>query len=269
MRGCAINAGASVAPFPLDPDAGWRPDLAALEAAVTPRTRLIAVTNPNNPAGTILTPAEMDAVVAAAAKVGAWILADEVYRGTERLRCWISLHSLVACGLLLHLASQAACMQHALMMRPTGLLACSMLCDVCLMFLSSGPAQRRRDTQLLGALRPRGVRWQPVQGVRPARAAHRLARRAARAAGAGVWGRHTCVLYACGVSGVLLHVGISRLDGKMMVQLSKGPALVRPDLPTEAHCMQAWRRHEYATISASILSMHLAEVALQPACISR
>lgn len=42
-----------------------------------------AVTNPNNPVGTILTEAETDAIVAAAAKVGAWILADEVYRGTE------------------------------------------------------------------------------------------------------------------------------------------------------------------------------------------
>lgn len=37
-----------------------------------------AVTNPNNPVGTILTEAEMDAIVAAAAAVGAWILADEV-----------------------------------------------------------------------------------------------------------------------------------------------------------------------------------------------
>lgn len=36
------------------------------------------MTNPNNPVGTILTEAEMDAIVAAAAGVGAWILADEV-----------------------------------------------------------------------------------------------------------------------------------------------------------------------------------------------
>ncbi|EIE25705.1 PLP-dependent transferase [Coccomyxa subellipsoidea C-169] len=83
VRGCAVNMGASVSAFPLDPARGWRPDLDALAAAVTPATRLIAVTNPNNPVGTILTEPEMDAIVAAAAKVGAWILADEVYRGTE------------------------------------------------------------------------------------------------------------------------------------------------------------------------------------------
>jgi aspartate/methionine/tyrosine aminotransferase len=85
IRGIAENAGADVRAFALDPERGWRPDLGALEAAVTDRTRLIAVTNPNNPVGTILTDGEMDAVVAAARRSGAWLLADEVYRGTERL----------------------------------------------------------------------------------------------------------------------------------------------------------------------------------------
>jgi aspartate/methionine/tyrosine aminotransferase len=85
VRGCALNAGASVDAFPLHGARGWRCDLDALARAVTPRTRLIALANPNNPVGTILTEAEMDAVVAAAERVGAWILADEVYRGCERL----------------------------------------------------------------------------------------------------------------------------------------------------------------------------------------
>ena len=85
IRGIAQNAGAAVRTFPLDPDRGWRPDLDALDRAVTDRTKLVAVTNPNNPVGTILTDGEMDAVVAAARRSGAWLLADEVYRGTERL----------------------------------------------------------------------------------------------------------------------------------------------------------------------------------------
>jgi aspartate/methionine/tyrosine aminotransferase len=85
VRGCALNAGARVDAFPLDPDRAWRPDLAALNQVVSPGTRLIAVTNPNNPVGTILTEPEMEAIVAAAERSGAWILADEVYRGTERL----------------------------------------------------------------------------------------------------------------------------------------------------------------------------------------
>lgn len=42
VRGCAVNMGASDSAFPLDPARGWRPDLDALAAAVTPATRLIA-----------------------------------------------------------------------------------------------------------------------------------------------------------------------------------------------------------------------------------
>lgn len=82
--GVAKNRGVTVKPFNLMEDRGWAPDLDELRAVVGPRTRLIAVCNPNNPTGRIMTEAEMDAVVAVAAKVGAWILADEVYAGAER-----------------------------------------------------------------------------------------------------------------------------------------------------------------------------------------
>jgi aspartate/methionine/tyrosine aminotransferase len=68
------------------PDATWSLDIDDLNAQVGSRTRIIALCNPNNPTGYIMTDAEMDAIVAAADKVGAWILADEVYRGAERLR---------------------------------------------------------------------------------------------------------------------------------------------------------------------------------------
>jgi aspartate/methionine/tyrosine aminotransferase len=61
----------------------WALDLDSLRKAVTNRTRLILVTNPNNPTGTILTQQEMDEVVRVARRAGAWIVADEVYRGAE------------------------------------------------------------------------------------------------------------------------------------------------------------------------------------------
>lgn len=64
---------------------GWAPDLDELQEKVTKNTKLIAVCNPNNPTGYILTENEMDAIVNAAERVGAWILADEVYNGAERL----------------------------------------------------------------------------------------------------------------------------------------------------------------------------------------
>ncbi len=82
--GAAQNFGARVKTFPLREDRGWAPDLDALNEVVTEATRLIAVCNPNNPTGYILSEAEMDAVVAAAERVGAWILADEVYSGAEQ-----------------------------------------------------------------------------------------------------------------------------------------------------------------------------------------
>jgi len=84
VRGCALNAGAEVDTLQLDPEHSWRPDLAALKHAVRPDTKIVAVINPSNPVGTILTDAEMDVIIAVADSVGAWILADEVYRGTER-----------------------------------------------------------------------------------------------------------------------------------------------------------------------------------------
>ena len=84
--GLAANAGNPVRTFRLIPESGWALDIDELNAGVNDNTRIIAVVNPNNPTGYIMAEAEMDAVVAAADRVGAWILADEVYRGAERLR---------------------------------------------------------------------------------------------------------------------------------------------------------------------------------------
>ncbi len=61
----------------------WLLDVASLERAVTKRTKVIMVTNPNNPTGAVLTQEEMGEIIRAARKVGAWIVSDEVYRGAE------------------------------------------------------------------------------------------------------------------------------------------------------------------------------------------
>ncbi|MEJ3652055.1 histidinol-phosphate transaminase [Actinomycetes bacterium KLBMP 9759] len=50
-------AGATVRTVPLTED--FRHDLDAMAAAVTPRTRLVMVCSPNNPTGTVVTPAEL------------------------------------------------------------------------------------------------------------------------------------------------------------------------------------------------------------------
>jgi aspartate/methionine/tyrosine aminotransferase len=45
----------------LKEELAWGLDLAELEGAVSDQTKLIAVVNPNNPTGHIMTPREMDA----------------------------------------------------------------------------------------------------------------------------------------------------------------------------------------------------------------
>ena len=61
----------------------WSLDVDELNAAVGKRTKVVMVCNPNNPTGAVLSEDEMDAVVLAADRVGAWIVADEIYRGAE------------------------------------------------------------------------------------------------------------------------------------------------------------------------------------------
>jgi aspartate/methionine/tyrosine aminotransferase len=86
LWGLVRGFGAEVKPFHLVENGRWTPDLRELERAVSKRTRLIAVCNPNNPTGAILADEEMDRIVDAARSAGAWLLADEVYRGAELSR---------------------------------------------------------------------------------------------------------------------------------------------------------------------------------------
>ncbi len=81
--GMAANMGVKVKHLSLIEAEGWRLDLDQLAQSVTNKTRVISIVNPNNPTGSILNGEEIDALVRAADRVGAWILADEVYAGTE------------------------------------------------------------------------------------------------------------------------------------------------------------------------------------------
>lgn len=83
IGGVASAFGATINPLWLREKLQWGIDLDELPRLVTPKTRIVAACNPNNPTGAILKKAERAAIVAAAAKVGAWIVADEVYRGAE------------------------------------------------------------------------------------------------------------------------------------------------------------------------------------------
>jgi len=82
--GLAQNFGARVRGFALQPEAGWEPAAEEVRSAIAPGTKLVVVTNPHNPTGHVLSDAMRRLIVARAAEVGAWLLADEVYQGAER-----------------------------------------------------------------------------------------------------------------------------------------------------------------------------------------
>ncbi len=75
--------GAELVAVPRRADQGWRLDLEALATAARPGTKLIFLTNPNNPTGQLLSADEVAEVVRIADRAGAWLLIDEVYAGLE------------------------------------------------------------------------------------------------------------------------------------------------------------------------------------------
>jgi aspartate/methionine/tyrosine aminotransferase len=72
------NATVRQIPHPLDGDR-YVCDFAALEAAVTPRTRLLLYTSPSNPLGWVATEEVQGKLLAFARRHGLWLMADEVY----------------------------------------------------------------------------------------------------------------------------------------------------------------------------------------------
>jgi aspartate/methionine/tyrosine aminotransferase len=78
------SLGADMRPLRLRAENGFLPDLDELRALATPGTRLIAVTNPNNPTGALMDRAMLEDIAAIARDSGAWLLCDEVYRGTDQ-----------------------------------------------------------------------------------------------------------------------------------------------------------------------------------------
>jgi hypothetical protein len=82
--GLTQNLGATVAEIPLVEATGWEPDPRRIKEAIQPGTKLVVLTNPNNPTGHNVSDEARHAIVARAKEVGAWLLLDEVYQGAER-----------------------------------------------------------------------------------------------------------------------------------------------------------------------------------------
>ena len=80
MLAAALYLGANVRRFPRRFDDGFMPE--GLESLVTPKTRLIVLTNLHNPSGVLIEEAELKQLGEIARRVGARVLVDEVYMET-------------------------------------------------------------------------------------------------------------------------------------------------------------------------------------------
>jgi aspartate/methionine/tyrosine aminotransferase len=83
MWGVARSLGAEVRTFTLRTERAWEPDWDEFERAVTAKTRLLYLSNPNNPTGSVLSDAAMRRIADRCAQTGTWLLSDEVYLGAE------------------------------------------------------------------------------------------------------------------------------------------------------------------------------------------
>jgi aspartate/methionine/tyrosine aminotransferase len=77
------SLGADVRVLRLREEAGWLPDLDEL-STLAAGAKAITLVNPNNPTGSLLDAGMLGAIVAIARREGAWIVADEVYRGLDQ-----------------------------------------------------------------------------------------------------------------------------------------------------------------------------------------
>ncbi|WP_120501893.1 aminotransferase [Roseovarius sp. EL26] len=78
------SIGADLHTLPLLSEDGYLPDLNRLEQMVGTDTTLITLTNPNNPTGAVIDRAGLERIAEIARSSSAWVLCDEVYRGTEQ-----------------------------------------------------------------------------------------------------------------------------------------------------------------------------------------
>lgn len=67
-------------PLPLSPSNGFTPSVDQAKSLITPRTRAIALVSPNNPCGTIYSPALLDSFYRLAKESGIALVVDETYR---------------------------------------------------------------------------------------------------------------------------------------------------------------------------------------------
>lgn len=78
-EGLVAATGATFVPVPTLPEDGFHVTAEQIEAAITPRTRVLLLNTPSNPTGAVLSQAEIDAIGEVCERHDLWIVVDEVY----------------------------------------------------------------------------------------------------------------------------------------------------------------------------------------------
>lgn len=76
---CATLSGGTPVHYRCDEQAEWNPDLADIEAKITPRTKAIVIINPNNPTGAVYAREILEGIVEIARRHQLMIFSDEIY----------------------------------------------------------------------------------------------------------------------------------------------------------------------------------------------
>ncbi|WP_350600414.1 aminotransferase class I/II-fold pyridoxal phosphate-dependent enzyme [Pseudomonas sp. 65/3-MNA-CIBAN-0223] len=84
-------SGATLVRVPCAADGGFRLDAAVLAKAITPRTKALFLSNPNNPTGVVLNREELQAIAELAVVHDLWVVVDEVYESLTFEREHLSL----------------------------------------------------------------------------------------------------------------------------------------------------------------------------------
>ena len=83
IAGLMRSFGANVKTFHLKEDLEWNPDPDELSSLITEDTKVISITNPNNPTGGQLSEDARQTIIDLAERADAWLFVDEVYQGAE------------------------------------------------------------------------------------------------------------------------------------------------------------------------------------------
>lgn len=75
------SLGAKVIQLPLKRENDWKPDFNELEEAITEKTKMVCLTLPNNPTGTMLDGRECNELIEIVRKHDLYLFVDEVYKG--------------------------------------------------------------------------------------------------------------------------------------------------------------------------------------------